>query len=155
MISEAREEAVMSDLHQTAFRGYLIDHHSPAPPAAAQIAAAGCRVFLYSGSQHVDGTLEHEEARRIGKAYQDVARMEPYLSGRKLVAEVAILQSDLSSAAKAGNRVVMNAIGRCKQSDPHRAAILHSQICLDVIIRGSSTNTQPPNGADMSRRCLM
>ncbi len=55
--------------------------------------------------------------------YRDVARMEPYLTGRKLVAEVAILQSDRSSAAKAGNRVVMNAIGRCKQSDPHREAM--------------------------------
>jgi len=111
---------------------YNYRHQNIYTLAAAQIAAAGCRVFLYSGSQHVDGTLEHEEAQRIGKAYQEVARFESYLSNRKLVADVAIIQSDLSSTAKAGNRVVMNAIGRCKQSDSHREAILGAMKCCDA-----------------------
>ena len=38
--------------------------------AAAQIVAGGCRAFLYSGSQHVDGTLEHEERGAWGARLQ-------------------------------------------------------------------------------------
>jgi len=100
--------------------------------AAAQIAAAGCRVFLYSGSQHVDGTLEHEEARRIGEAYAEIKAIEPWLTDRELVADVAIIQSDASGRARAGNQVIANAIGRCKQSDVHREAVLGAMTCCDA-----------------------
>jgi hypothetical protein len=99
--------------------------------AAAQIAAGGCRVFFYSGSQHTDGTLEHEEANRIGAAYETVALMEPYLSDRDLISDVAIIQSDSSVRSMAGHSVVANAIGRCKQPDPHREAVLGAMRCCD------------------------
>ncbi len=99
--------------------------------AAAQIAAAGCRVFFYSGSQHADGTLEHEEARRIGRAYEEIAAIEPWLSDREVFADVAIIQSDSSVTARAGSHVVANAIGRCKKPDPHRRAVLGAMQCCD------------------------
>lgn len=99
--------------------------------AAAQIAAAGCRVFFYSGSQHTDGTLEHEEARRIGRAYEDIQAIEPWLSDREVFADVAIIQSDSSVTARAGSHVVANAIGRCKKPDPHRRAVLGAMQCCD------------------------
>ncbi len=92
--------------------------------AAAEIAAQGCRVFMYSGSQHVDGTLEHTEAHKIGSAYREVERFEQYLSDREVCADIAIIQSDRSTMAKAGTHVVMNAIGRCKRPDVHREAVL-------------------------------
>ena len=100
--------------------------------AAAQIAAAGCRVFFYSGSQHVDGTLEHEEARRVGRAYAELSAFEPYLEGRDLVAEVAIIQSDTSVVARSGSGVIANAIGRCKKPDRHREAVLGAMQCCDA-----------------------
>lgn len=100
--------------------------------AAAQIAAAGCRVFFYSGSQHVDGTLEHEEARRVGSAYAELSAFEPYLHSRELLADVAIIQSDTSVVAKAGTHVIANAIGRCKKPDPHREAVLGAMQCCDA-----------------------
>ncbi len=99
--------------------------------AAAEIAAQGCRVFLYSGSQHVDGSLEHTEAHKIGAAFREVERFERYLSDREVIADVAILQSDSSTAAKAGTHVVVNAIGRCKRSDVHREAILGAMKLCD------------------------
>lgn len=98
--------------------------------AAAQIAANGCRVFFYSGSQHVDGTLEHTEAQKVGKAFGEIEKFEELLSRREPLADAAILQSDAASAAGSGNLVVANAIGRCKQPDAHRAAILGAmQLC--------------------------
>lgn len=100
--------------------------------AVAQLAAAGCRVFLYSGSQHVDGTLEHEEARRIGAAYDAIEKMEPWLTGRTLYADVAILQSESSSQAMSGSKVIANAIGRCKRTDVHREALLGAMRCCDA-----------------------
>lgn len=99
--------------------------------AAAQIAAGGCRVFFYSGSQHVDGTLEHEESRRIGEAFKPIQKIEHVLVDREVVADVAILQSDLSARARSGNIVIANAIGRCKQSSPHRDAVLGAMTVLD------------------------
>lgn len=100
--------------------------------AAAQIAAAGCRVFFYSGSQHTDGTLDHEESRRIGEAYRTVAMLEPYLSNRELIGDVAIIQSDSSVRARAGHAVVANAIGRCKRPDFHREAVLGAMQSCDA-----------------------
>lgn len=99
--------------------------------AAAQIAAQGCRVFMYSGSQHVDGTLEHTEAHKVGSAYAEVAKFEQYLEDRTVMADIAILQSDSSSMAKSGTDVVMYSIGRCKRSDAHREAILGAMKLCD------------------------
>lgn len=99
--------------------------------AASQIVAGGCRAFMYSGSQHVDGTLEHEEARRVGRAYADVKELERYLGGREPVADVAILQSDASSRARSGSEVIVNSIGRAKRPDAHRAAVLGAMKLCD------------------------
>lgn len=99
--------------------------------AAAQIVANGCRSFFYSGSQHVDGTLEHTEALKVGKAYEGVLKYEDYLKDREVFADIAILQSDKSSMSKSGSEVVQNAIGRCKRSDAHREAILGAMILCD------------------------
>ncbi len=99
--------------------------------AGAQIVANGCRSFFYSGSQHVDGTLEHEEARKVGKVYGEVEKYEEYLKDREVLADIAIIQSDSSSIAKSGSQVVMNAIGRCKQPDPHKEALLGAMTLCD------------------------
>jgi hypothetical protein len=101
--------------------------------AAAEIAAQGCRVFLYSGSQHPDGTLEHEEARRIGVAYAEVERFQEFLTDREVVADVAILQSDRASEGRTDKAVVANAIGRVKQNSAHRDAVLGAmKLCDDA-----------------------
>lgn len=99
--------------------------------AAAQIVANGCRAFFYSGSQHVDGTLEHVEAQKVGTAFAQVEKFEQYLSQRTVMADIAILQSDSSSMARSGNEVVMNAIGRCKKPDAHRDALLGAMTLCD------------------------
>lgn len=99
--------------------------------AGAQIIANGCRSFFYSGSQHVDGTLEHEEARKVGKVYREVAKYEDYLKNREVLADIAIIQSDSSSIAKSGSQVVMNAVGRCKQPDAHKEALLGAMTLCD------------------------
>lgn len=98
--------------------------------AAAQIAAQGCRVFMYSGSQHTDGTLEHEEARRVGSAYAEVAKFEPLLNERTLVADIAIVQSDVSAKIKSTDSILPNAIGRLKAGSRHREGVLGAmKIC--------------------------
>ena len=99
--------------------------------AASQIVAQGCRVFMYSGSQHPDGTLEHEEAKRIGVAYREVEKFEEYLSDRQVIADIGIVQSD--TAAKIGNdsSIVVNAIKRVKQGSRHRNAILGAMKLCD------------------------
>lgn len=99
--------------------------------AAAQIVANGCRAFFYSGSQHVDGTLEHVEAKKVGAAFAEVEQFEQYLQDRTVLADIAIVQSDSSSAARSGNEVVMNAIGRCKKPDAHRDALLGAMTLCD------------------------
>lgn len=91
--------------------------------AAAQIAAGGCRVFFYSESMHVNGALDHTEASKVGKAFEDVKKFEQYLNNREVYADIAIIQSDSSSMAKSGVDVVINAIGRCKKADAHREAV--------------------------------
>lgn len=100
--------------------------------AAAQIAAQGCRVFLYSGSQHPDGTLEHEEARRIGAAYREVAKYEAHLTDRQVIADVGIVQSDTAGRVKADGSIVVNAIGRVKKGDSHREALLGAMKLCDA-----------------------
>lgn len=100
--------------------------------AAAQIAANGCRPFIYSGSQHVDGTLEFVEAEKVGKAFQEVKAFEAYLGQREVVTDILIVQSESSSRAFGGSEVTLNAIGRCKKPDSHRKALLGAMKLCDV-----------------------
>lgn len=89
----------------------------------SSIAAQGCRVGMYSGSQHFDGTLDHLEARRLGSAYKVLETLEPYLTGRTPVKSVGILQSDASKAVNAFP-FHPDAILRMKKHNPHTYAIL-------------------------------
>lgn len=52
------------------------------------------RVGMYSGSQHIDGTLEHLEAERLGSVYSILKELEPHFKDRQPVKCVGILQSD-------------------------------------------------------------
>ncbi len=99
--------------------------------AAAQIAAQGCRVFMFSGSQHIDGTLEHEEARKIGKAYREIEKFESYLSDREIVSEIGIIQSDLSIRIKATKSLDASAITRVRAGSDHRNALLGAMKLCD------------------------
>lgn len=89
----------------------------------SSIAAQGCRVGMYSGSQHFDGTLEHMEARRLGSAYRELKKLEPYFQNRIPVKSVGILQSD---ASREVNTFPFHpdAILRMKKHNPHTHAIL-------------------------------
>ncbi len=99
--------------------------------AASEIAAQGCRVFIYSGSQHPDGTLEHEEAQRVGKAYREVEKFEQYLSNRDVVADIGIIKSDLSEKIGNGATVEANAITRAKLGSRHRESVLGAMKLCD------------------------
>ena len=99
--------------------------------AASQIAAQGCRVFMYSGAQHTDGTLEHEEARRVGTAFREVGKFEEYLEGRKVIADIGIIQSDLASIMNNGTSVIANSIERLKAGSRHRDALLGAMKLCD------------------------
>lgn len=87
------------------------------------IAAQGCRVGMYSGSQHIDGTLDFEEARRLGGVYRELERMHPWLTDREPVRCVGILQSDESAGARL-ERLEPDAILRAKVHNPHLDAVL-------------------------------
>lgn len=100
----------------------------------SSIVAGGCRVGMYSGSQHIDGTLDFEEARRLGVTFSEIKKMEPYLEGRTPVKYAGILQSDLSMSI---NLPEMNpdAILRMKRHNPHQNAVLGAmQLCEHVKI---------------------
>lgn len=99
--------------------------------AASEIAAQGCRVFMYSGSQHPDGTLEHEEAKRVGAAYREIAAYEHLLGEREVIADIAIIQSDLNEKIRHLSSVIPNAIGRVKAGSPHRNAVLGAMRLCD------------------------
>lgn len=99
---------------------YNYQHINKYKLAAAQISAGDCRVFMYSGSQHPDGTLEMEEAVRIGEAYKDVEGYEDELVHREVLADIGIMLTE--SQAK-DEEVVANAISRCKQGSIHRQSI--------------------------------
>ncbi len=101
--------------------------------AAAQIVAQGCRVFMFSGSQHPDGTLEHEEARRIGKAYQEVEKYESYLTNRQLIADIGIIQSDASAGILGEGSVPASAIARVRASNGHKEALLGAMKMCDYV----------------------
>ena len=99
--------------------------------AASQIAAQGCRVFIYSGSQHTDGTLEHEEAKRVGAAYREVEKFEQYLSNREVVSDIGIIQSDAATLINNDTSVIVNSIVRAKQGSKHREALLGAMKLCD------------------------
>ncbi len=95
------------------------------------IAAQGCRVGMYSGSQHIDGTLEHEEARRLGSAYAELAKMEPWFTEtRRPVRCAGIIQSDVSKSA-GPDAFVADAIQRMKRHSPHTDAVLGAMIACE------------------------
>lgn len=89
----------------------------------SSIAAQGCRVGMYSGSQHFDGTLDFPEAEQLGSVYKELKELEPYLTGRTPVRHAAILQSDASKAVNAFP-FHPDAILRMKKHNPHTFAIL-------------------------------
>ena len=98
--------------------------------ATAEIAAQGCHVFLYSEALRTDGSLEMEEARRIGAAYREVERFQPYLQNRSVCAEIGIVQSDLADALRVDSPMPMRSISRALTSGLHRQAILGAmQMC--------------------------
>ncbi len=99
--------------------------------AAAQIAAQGCRVFMYSEPQRPDGTLEREEARRIGAAYREVKKFEHLLGNRTIVADVGIVQSDDSVRVGTAGAVVAHAIARTRTPNRHVNAVLGAMKCCD------------------------
>lgn len=95
----------------------------------SSIAAQGCRVGMYSGSQHVDGTLDFEEARRLGTAFAEIKKMEPYLEERTPVKCAGILQSDLSMTVNLPS-FNPDSILRMKLHNPHQNAVLGAmQLC--------------------------
>lgn len=95
----------------------------------SSIAAQGCRVGMYSGSQHIDGTLDFEEARRLGAVYTELKKMEPYFNGRTPVKCAGIVQSDLSMAVNIPS-LDADAILRMKHHNPHQNAVLGAmQLC--------------------------
>lgn len=99
--------------------------------AAAEIAAQGCRVFLYSESMREDGSLEFEEAMRVGKAYREVEKFEAYLTDRTLQADVAIVQSDLADSLLVKEPVQIRCVSRAKVSGRHRQALLGAMKLCD------------------------
>ena len=95
----------------------------------SSIAAQGCRTGMYSGSQHIDGTLDFQEARLLGTAFTEIEKMEPYLTGRSPVKCVGIVQSDLSMSVNLP-ALQPDAILRMKRHNPHQNAVLGAmQLC--------------------------
>ena len=95
----------------------------------SSISAQGCRVGMYSGSQHIDGTLDFEEAKRLGAAYTEIKKMEPYLVDRTPVKCAGIIQSDLSMTINISS-LEPDAILRAKRHNPHQNAVLGAmQLC--------------------------
>ena len=92
--------------------------------ASAEIAAQGCRVFMYSEPMHYDGTLDHTEAQKIGKAYRQVEKYEKYLGEREIVADIGIIQSDVADSLIVDHPIVARSIGRALEGGQHRKAIL-------------------------------
>lgn len=63
---------------------------------AAYIASQGCRPFMFSGSQHTDGSLDKLEFRNIGKAYGEVKRYQKYLTNCERIRDIGIIYSENS-----------------------------------------------------------
>jgi len=97
----------------------------------SSIAAQGCRVGMYSGSQHIDGTLEHHEAENLGMVFHELKKMEPYLSSdRHPVCCAGIIQSDLSKSISSDG-ILSDAILRMKKHNPHTYAILGAMMACE------------------------
>jgi hypothetical protein len=101
--------------------------------AAAQITAGGCRAFIYSESMRPDGSLEFEEAKRVGTAYREVEKYEALLEDREVISDIGIIQSDIEDEVKMSKPLIANAIGRAKVGGPHRDAILGAMKICDYL----------------------
>jgi hypothetical protein len=98
----------------------------------SSIAAQGCRVGMYSGSQHIDGTLDHEEARRLGSVYRELKKLEPWISQERTpVKGIGILQSDVSKLIP-DEDFKADAILRMKKRSPHITAILGAMMACEM-----------------------
>ena len=87
----------------------------------------------------MDGTLEMEEARRVGAAFGEIEKMHPFLSGNTPVRYAGILQDDASLYVNIPD-FYQDATLRLKQSGPHLRAILgamklceHAKIPWNVV----------------------
>ena len=110
---------------------YNYDHRNKYLYDLSCIAAQGCRVGMYSGSQHVDGTLEHEESKRLGYAYAELEKMDPWLSvPRQPVKCIGIVQSDVSKKVTV-DFPDPDTILRMKKTPPHTKAILGAMMCCE------------------------
>lgn len=99
--------------------------------AVSEIAAQGCRVFMYSESMHRDGSLEMEEAFRVGHAYSGMEKYEKWLTDRKLIADVGIIQSDTADTLITNEPVQVRCVSRAKVSSMHRQALLGAMKLCD------------------------
>ncbi len=89
----------------------------------SEIAAQGCRVGMYSGAQHVDGSLDMKESELLGAAFAEIRNMHPFLDGARPVRYVGIIQSDICNEIEPGE-FKPDAILRLKHSGPHMRALL-------------------------------
>lgn len=119
--------------------------------AAAEIAAQGCRVFMYSESMHYDGTLDHTEAQKVGKAYREVEKFEKYLTDRKHYADIAIVQSDVADTLHVTQPIQIRCVGRALVSGMHRQALLGAMQLCDYSKR--SWCVVPELEMDFARMC--
>lgn len=99
--------------------------------AAAEIAAQNCRVFMYSEPMHYDGTLDFEEAKKIGSAYVEVEKFEHLLTGREVAADIGIVQSDVADSLIVKHSIVPRSIARAKEGGMHRKALLGAMKLCD------------------------
>lgn len=99
--------------------------------AASEIAAQGCRVFLYSEPQLPDGTLEFVESERIGTAFSQIKSFEHLLEERTHIADVCIIQSDKSVTVGHAGSVVPNAIARARAENRHVQSLLGAMRCCE------------------------
>lgn len=119
--------------------------------ATAEIAAQNSRVFMYSESMHFDGTLEMEEARKVGKAYREIEKFEPYLTNREIHADIAIVQSDDADILRATEPVQIRCVGRALVNGPHRQAILGAMELCDRSMK--TWRVVPELELDFQRMC--
>lgn len=99
--------------------------------AAAEIAAQNCRVFMYSEPMHYDGTLDFTEAEKIGGAYREIEQFEQYLTERKIMADIAIVQSDQADSLIVKHPIIARSIARAKEGGLHRKALLGAMKLCD------------------------
>lgn len=76
--------------------------------------------------------IEFEEARRIGKAYEEIEKIQPYLGNRRVHADICILQSDISDTLKVTKPIPIRSVSRTKISGKHREALLGAMKLCDT-----------------------